>query len=140
MIMTGLTRFRDVGLLLLRVGIAGSFILLHGGPKLMGGPELWAGVGGAMGNIGIHFQPTAWGLMAAIAESLGALLIGLGLFFRPACLMLAFTMFTAVVMHLSMPADSPMAGWKGASHALEMGIIFISLLLIGPGKYSFDRK
>jgi uncharacterized membrane protein YphA (DoxX/SURF4 family) len=28
-------------------------------------------------------------------------------------------------------------GW---SHAFEAGIVFFSLLLIGPGRYSIDRK
>ncbi|RZK26274.1 MAG: DoxX family protein, partial [Flavobacterium sp.] len=28
----------------------------------------------------------------------------------------------------------------GASHAIELGIVFFSLIFIGPGKYSVDKK
>ena len=31
-------------------------------------------------------------------------------------------------------------GLKGAAHAIEVGIVFLSLILIGPGKYSLDEK
>ena len=37
----------DLGLLLLRVGI-GIMFTIHGYPKLIGGPEMWAKVGGTM--------------------------------------------------------------------------------------------
>jgi putative oxidoreductase len=31
------------------------------------------------------------------------------------------------------------AGWKDAAHAIELGILFFSLIFIGPGKYSVDK-
>lgn len=31
-------------------------------------------------------------------------------------------------------------GLGGAAHALKAGIVFLSLILIGPGKYSLDEK
>jgi putative oxidoreductase len=51
--------------------------------------------------------------------------------------MLAFTMFVAMLVHLNMPADSPSAGWSGASHAIELLIVYVGLFLIGPGRYAF---
>ena len=33
------------GLLLLRVGVGASFLLIHGGPKLLGGAPVWERVG-----------------------------------------------------------------------------------------------
>ncbi len=63
-IWNSLGKYRDTGLLILRVGL-GVMMIMHGLPKLQGGPELWAGVGKSMGNIGIHFMPTFWGFMAA---------------------------------------------------------------------------
>jgi putative oxidoreductase len=134
MILTGITKFREAGLLILRIGIGASF-MAHGIPKLMGGPDKWAGVGKAMSNIGITFYPEAWGLMAALSETLGGLLLIIGLLFRPACLVLLFTMFIAGLMHLK--AGDPFTKW---SHALEAGILFFALLFIGPGKYSIDKK
>ena len=37
-------RFHDLGLLLLRIGLGVVFVV-HGFPKLAGGPAAWAGLG-----------------------------------------------------------------------------------------------
>jgi len=68
-----LDRHRDLGLLILRVGL-GVMMMTHGIPKLAGGPAEWARVGGAMGRLGVHFAPTFWGLMAASSETFGGFL------------------------------------------------------------------
>ncbi|PST84993.1 DoxX family protein [Pedobacter yulinensis] len=133
-IFDSLGKYRNTGLLLLRAGI-GIMFMVHGLPKLMGGPEMWAQVGGAMKVVGIDFAPTFWGLLAAIAEGIGGFLLLIGLFFRPAAIALAFTMIIAAAMHLS-NGD----GMNGASHAIESAIVFIGLIFIGPGKYSVDKK
>ncbi len=127
-----LDRYRDHGLLLLRVGIGISF-MLHGFPKLQGGPELWTGLGSALGALGIHFAPTFMGFMAASAEFFGGLFLALGLFTRPAVFFMLNTMIVAMAMHLS-KGDSFMM----YSHALEAGILFLSMILIGPGRFSLD--
>ena len=125
-------KYRDHGLLLLRIGIGVMFVL-HGWPKVAGGPEFWAKIGGAMGNFGIGFAPTFWGLMAALAEFGGGILLALGLFARPAAASMAFTMLVATTVHLSMGE-----GFKGASHAMELGIVFLALVFVGPGRLSLD--
>ncbi len=73
----------DAGLLILRVGI-GVMFMIHGWPKLSGGPEVWVKLGGAIGVFGITFAPTFWGLMAAVSEFAGGLMPALGLRNRPA--------------------------------------------------------
>lgn len=135
MIFNGLSRYRDYGLLILRVGL-GIMFLYHGVPKLLGGPGVWEKLGGAMGNLGISFAPTLWGLMAALAEAGGGLALAAGFLFRPACALLTFTMFVAALKHLSTPGE----GLFAASHAIEVGIVFLSLILIGPGRFSLDEK
>jgi putative oxidoreductase len=125
-----LDRYRDAGLLLLRIGFGLAF-LVHGIPKIIGGPEKWAALGGAMATLGVTAAPTLWGLMAALSETVGGLLLMLGLFFRPACLSLAVTMAVALNMHVTKGDPFPVY-----SHALEDGIVFLSLMLIGPGKYA----
>ncbi|RNI29638.1 DoxX family protein [Rufibacter immobilis] len=127
-------RYQDAGLLLLRIGI-GIMFILHGWPKITGGPEMWAKVGGAMGTLGITFGATFWGFMASFAEAGGGLLLLLGLFFRPATLLMFFTMLVASYMHYT-SGD----GFAGYSHALEAAILFISLFFIGPGRYSLDNN
>ncbi|WP_129717196.1 DoxX family protein [Pedobacter sp. SYP-B3415] len=129
-----LGKHRNTGLLLLRIGI-GIMFMVHGLPKLMGGPETWTQVGGAMKVVGIDFAPVFWGLLAAIAEGIGGFLLLIGLFFRPAAMALTFTMIIAAAMHLS-KGD----GISGASHAIESAIVFFGLIFIGPGKYSVDKK
>lgn len=126
----------DFGILLIRVGIGGLMFWLHGWDKLSSGTEMWSRVGGAMGNFGIHFAPTFWGFMAAFSESICAVLIALGLLFRPATLLLGFTMFVAGIVHLNMPPDSPRGGWTGASHAFELMIVCVGLFFAGAGRFS----
>ncbi|MBD3334926.1 MAG: DoxX family membrane protein [Candidatus Eisenbacteria bacterium] len=130
---------RNWGLLVLRLGVGFSMAAFHGYRKLMGGPELWTGLGGYMENLGIGFLPVFWGFMAMFAEFFGSLALMLGFFFRPAALLLTATMFVAVTRHLNLPPEADGAGWRGASHALELGAVFLGLFLAGPGKYSVDR-
>jgi len=73
-----------LGLMIIRLGLGIAF-MIHGAPILMGGPEKWQVLGGAMGYLGINFLPTFWGFMAAFSEFFGALFLILGLFFKPAC-------------------------------------------------------
>ncbi len=134
MILSSLGNFKDLGLLVMRVGLGVMFIN-HGAPKMFGGPEGWRGVGGAMGNLGVTFAPEMWGFLAALAEFGGGICLVLGLAMRPACLMMAFTMLVAAIHHLK-AGD----GIDGASHAIESGVAFVGLLVLGPGKYSVDRK
>ncbi len=134
MTFTFLSKHKDVGLLILRIGL-GSMFIFHGAPKMFGGPETWEKVGLAMGSLGIQFLPTFWGFMAALSEFIGGICIILGVFFRPACVLLTITMIVAAIRHLS-GGD----GLRGASHAIEDGVVFLGLILIGPGKYSLDHK
>ena len=133
-IFDSLGKYRNTGLLILRVGI-GVMMITHGLPKLTGGTETWTNIGKSMGVIGINFLPVFWGFMAAATEGIGGLLLILGLFFRPVNILLVFTMIIAALVHLG-KGD----GLGGASHAIELGIVFFSLIFIGPGKYSVDKK
>lgn len=134
MILRFLSKYRDFGLLILRIGI-GSMFLWHGFPKLFEGPEKWERLGTAMAGIGIKSIPVFWGFMAGFSEFFGGIGLILGLFFRPACILLTITMAVAAKTHFDKGE-----GLMGASHAIEDGILFLSLIIIGPGKYSIDKK
>ena len=130
-----LSQYKDAGLLILRIGI-GLMFIIHGQPKLFGGLETWETIGEkGMGSVGIQMAPAFWGFMAGFAEFGGGVFLILGFFFRPACFFLLMTMIVAATSHLA-GGD----GIKGASHAIEAGVLFLSLILIGPGKYSVDGK
>jgi putative oxidoreductase len=60
----------------------------------------------------------------------------LGILFRPATMLLAFTMLVAALSHLNRPPDDPNAGWSGASHALELLSVYLCLMFTGPGKFA----
>lgn len=134
MIFRFLDKYRDAGLLILRLGIGVMFIL-HGFPKLIAGPETWMMLGGSMKAMRVGFAPTAWGFMAAFSEFVGGLLLMLGFFTRPACFLLLATMIVATMMHIG--KGDPFLKY---SHAMESGILFLSLILIGPGRYSLDGQ
>jgi len=133
-IFDNLGKYRNTGLLLMRIGI-GIMFIVHGFPKLAGGPAGWEQLGGSMKVVGVSFFPIFWGFMAAVAETFGGFLLIVGLFFRPACISLVFTMIIAALVHFG-KGD----GLGGASHAIELGIVFLGLIFIGPGKYSVDKK
>lgn len=97
---------------------------------------MWTQIGGTMKIIGIDFFPVGWGFMAAATEAFGGLFLLLGLFFRPANLLLLFTMIMASLVHLT----DPKQGIMDASHAIELGVVFLGLVFLGPGKYSVDKK
>lgn len=128
-----LGRYSNFALLVMRAGV-GFMMIMHGYPKLLGGPERWGKLGGAMENFGITYAPEFWGFMAAFAESIGGLLLLLGYFTRPAALLLLITMIVASTRQL-MDGD----GLMKASHTIELGFMFLGIFILGPGRFSIDK-
>ena len=125
-------KFRDVGLLIVRLGFGLGFAWFHGLPKLRGGAERWTGSGEAMRNFGVDFGHEWWGAAAMAAEFFGGICIALGLFFRPAALLLAFTMMVAATNHIVTGQGTP-------AHAFKNAFLFGGLIFVGPGRYSLDH-
>jgi len=134
MVLTSLTKYRETGLLVLRVALGAVFFYVHGWPLLAGGIVKWRELGHEMHWLHISFAPVLWGFMAAFSESIGTLLFMIGLLFRPACILLALTMLVASIV------DYKTGGLGRAAHALELFIVFATLIVIGPGKYSVDKS
>ena len=129
----GIYPYREMGLLILRIGI-GIMFILHGYPKIMGGPDDWAKLGiKGMGSVGIQSFHIFWGFMAAISEFIGGILLALGFLFRPALFFMFITMVFAALSHITTGKGSPY-------YAIESGILLFSFMWIGPGYYSLDRK
>lgn len=127
-------RYRNIGLLILRVGI-GLMFMTHGLPKVMGGAPFWTKLGGALPIAGPPLFHTIMGFLAAMSEFGGGLLLILGLLTRFAAFFMFFTMAVAFSMHLRHGDD-----FNTFSHAVEAGILFFSLIFIGPGSLSLDAK
>ncbi len=132
MIRIAFERYRDLGLLIARLGLGLGFFWFHGLPKLRGGREAWEGTGGAMSRFGIDFAPEWWGFAAAVAEGVGGLLIAAGFLFRPACLAVLFVMIVAATGHFATGRGTP-------AHAFKNAWVLAGLFLIGPGRYSVDH-
>ncbi|HKL19163.1 MAG TPA: DoxX family protein [Halalkalibaculum sp.] len=126
--------YRNIGFLILRIGL-GIIMMLHGYPKLFGGPEMWAELGTATQSLGIDFAPIFFGFIASVTEFFGGLFLLLGLFFRPTLVFMVIVMIVAAASHIA-AGD----GFTDTSHSIELAIVFVSMLLIGPGEYSLDRK
>ena len=122
----------DSGLLLLRLFSGYLMVVNHGYGKITDGPERWERLGGAMEQFGIDFLPTFWGFMASFSESVCAVLLIFGMFTLPASFLLSVTMFVAAYGHV--------LDGENAEKAFIFGAIFLAVMIMGPGKYSLDRK
>lgn len=127
-------KYTDLGLLILRIGIGAMFIA-HGWGKLIGGPEKWMKIGEKVSLIGIEYGHVFFGFMAAFAETFGGLFLILGVLWIPANLLLLATMIVATNYHIVNEDSFP-----DLSHSVEAGILFLALILIGPGKYRLFNR
>lgn len=134
MMLTWLSQYRDIGLLILRAGI-GIMMVLHGFPKLAGGLPAWEKLGRAMGHLGVNFFPGFWGFSSAMVETLGGVLLVIGFCFRPVTILMTLNFIVATV--LLYKTSGAFLDW---SRPAEMLILFFSLIFIGAGKYSVDRS
>lgn len=122
----------NIGLLVVRV-LIGFMFVVHGYPKLFGGLDTWNFVGSSMGFLGIKSGYSFWGLLAALAEFAGGILLIIGLLVRPASVFLLLTMFVAIVFHYAKND-----GFDVASHAMEDAAVFVCLIITGGGKFALD--
>ena len=121
------TLLKDIGIAILRIG-ASALMLVHGYGKLqmlINGAEF--------GNpIGIGSTPSLF--LAVIGEFVCPILIIIGLKTRLAAIPTAITM--AVAAFLVHSADP----FQKKELALVFLLIFVVIALVGPGKFSIDKK
>lgn len=120
---------RDIGLLLLRVGLGAAMIVGHGYGKLS---KIIKGDMSFMDPIGIGEAPTL--ILATIAEVVFSALLIIGLKTRIASIPLALTM--AIAFFIVHASDA----FAVKETALLFLVGFVSIGLLGPGKYSIDRS
>jgi putative oxidoreductase len=133
-VLSKLGKYKNFGLLFLRIGL-GIMFIYHGFPKLSGGPAKWERLGAALSSVGIHFLPMLWGFLSAVTETIGGVLMIAGLFFRPVCILMLINLTVAAFFTFGQSGS-----FSDASHAIEDAITFAGLLFIGPGLYSVDKK
>lgn len=120
---------KDIGLLLLRVGMGVAMILGHGYGKLT---KIIKGDMSFMDPIGIGEAPTL--ILATLSELVFPILVIIGLKTRLATIPTALTM--AVAFFIVHASDA--FGIKEKAFLFLIG--FVSIALLGPGKYSIDRS
>jgi putative oxidoreductase len=119
---------KDLGLLILRLGFGGN-MLVHGISKI---GKIIGGDVGFANPLGLGEAPSLF--LATFAEFACAILIIIGFKTKLASIPLAVTMAVAAfVTHFSDP-------WGSKEMAFLYMVGFISIGLMGAGKYSIDRK
>jgi putative oxidoreductase len=117
----------NFGLLVLRVFSGGAMMIAHGLPKVA--PS--EGFIEAVGDMGFPL-PTLFAWAAALTELVGAGMVALGLWTRPAAWSVALTMFVAAfIRHASDP-------FQVKELALLYFAVFLFFALFGGGRWSVD--
>lgn len=129
-----LGKYRETGLFLIRASLGLIFIILIA-PVLWSGQGSWDHFGSAMRHLDFHSHYKFWGFTGAVLGCIGGVLMVLGLFFRIGVL---FALAVTLV-HLIGIWDSH-GDFHARMPALEMAILLLSMLLVGPGKYSVDKS
>ncbi len=126
----GKSNCSDQALLVIRL-VAGLIFVLHGWGKLTGNPsvDMFAGM---LGSLGLP-MPIFFAWVVALVEFLGGVAFLLGIFVRPAAILLSVVMLVAffLVKHGVFPA---------ADIDLALLGISVALALAGPGQYSLAQK
>ena len=126
--------FPEISYLMLRFFTGVMMCYYHGWSKLMADSSRWERLGNALTYwIGLDSLKVTFGFLAAFSESIGSLLIAIGLFTRPATFLLGITMTVASSKKISE------AGIDGAELPLLFLILCLVIILKGPGKLSLDR-
>ena len=127
----------DLALLIARVAIGVCFVI-HGLGKLgLVGTGSMEGFVAWLRELGVP-RAAVQARMAMLSELTGGSLLALGLFTRPACLLLAFTMFVAGrIGHRGagyLITNNP----PGAEYTINLAAICLCIALLGPGRLSLD--
>jgi len=128
------TTAQDVAKLLLRL-VVGVLILLHGISKIEGGI---GPIVDAVVNAGL---PRAFGYLVYIGEVLAPILVIVGLWTRPAAIVIAINLVVAVLL-VHVPQFFTLAdtgGWALELQGLYL-IVAISVALLGAGRYSLGGR
>jgi putative oxidoreductase len=125
-----MNKLNDISLLLLRAGISLMMITQHGWgklEKLLAGGEI-----SFYDFLGIGEAPSL--ALTVIGEVVAPAFVLLGLFTRIAALPAFITMAVAAFM---VHAGDP---FSDKEHSLMYAIVFLCILLSGPGEYSLDKQ
>jgi putative oxidoreductase len=132
---SGLPPRPDAGLLLLRLGV-GTLVLFHGIFKLTHGI---AWIAGPLAAVGLPAW-LAYGVY--VGEVLAPVLVILGLWARPAALVIAFDLFMAIFLARrgDVAKINPMGGGWAIELELSYFVMALAIALMGSGRYGIGRR
>jgi len=118
----------DLGKLILRVGVS-LMMLTHGIPKMM---KIFNGNWAFANPIGVG-EPASL-ILTVFAEVICSVLLIIGFKTRLSTIPLLITMLVAAfIVHGADP-------WNKKEFALIYALIYLVIFLVGPGRYSVDKK
>ncbi len=135
MIFTSQERKMNFGLLFMRLGLA-AVLLIHALPKLFGGTAAWKKFWMSLEFESIGLPGAIVGLAILLIESITALCLLSGYFFRVACALLSFLYglyFFGYFYYKS--GYVTLTLWS-----LGLAVVFFGLIYIGPGRYAVSVK
>jgi len=128
----------NLALLVGRVAIGACFVI-HGLGKLgLVGTGSMQGFVQFLESLGVPFAPLQ-ARMAMSSELVGGALLALGLFARPACLLLVFTMLVAGRLGHKGAGYLITNDPPGAEYTVNLAVICAVFALLGPGTWSLDQ-
>jgi len=113
---------------------AGAILLTHGWPKIVAGAQVFAA--NSLAKRGIE-PALFFAYVVIFLETVGAILIMLGLFTRAVAALLVIEFLVIIWIHI--PNGYAWIN-RGYEYPLFWGLIFVAILLRGGGPYSLDRK
>ena len=135
MMFTSQERKMNFGLLFMRLGLA-VVLLIHALPKLFGGTAAWKKFWMSLEFESIGLPGAIMGLTILLIESITALCLLSGYFFRVACALLSFLYglyFFGYFYYKS--GYVTLTLWS-----LGLAVVFFGLIYIGPGRYAVSVK
>ena len=135
MMFTSQERKMNFGLLFMRLGLA-AVLLIHALPKLFGGTAAWKKFWMSLEFESIGLPGAIVGLTILLIESITALCLLSGYFFRVACALLSFLYglyFFGYFYYKS--GYVTLTLWS-----LGLALVFFGLIYIGPGRYAVSVK
>ncbi|MGA1205441.1 MAG: DoxX family protein [Opitutales bacterium] len=132
-------RHPDAGLLIIRVAV-GIIMLVSGYKKLVAGAPVLHKIGANIKYLGLdvgtdNMSTLFFGVLAAVVEALGGLLLMVGFFYRTSAFMMMMVMLVATLTKI----DNSGGNLSKFGYPMLVCLVLLGLLFTGPGRLSLQK-